>query len=137
MSRSVLRPASALRVFCHAESALRSTELQVPRPGQNKRDGHVACDPTFLLSLAFMKTLLACLLLVTAAPAAAAPIDAYLAARDRDIAAANREKAPLSEKAQARAITPPGGLIIATGSVYLVGEIRALTSMNGTPHPVV
>ncbi len=28
--------------------------------------------------------------------------------------------------AQARAITPPGGLILATGSVYLVGEIRAL-----------
>ncbi len=27
---------------------------------------------------------------------------------------------------QARQITPPGGLIIATGSVYLVGEIRAL-----------
>ena len=29
--------------------------------------------------------------------------------------------------AQARQITPPHGLIIATGSVYLVGEIRALT----------
>ena len=28
--------------------------------------------------------------------------------------------------AQARAVTPPGGLILATGSVYLVGEIRAL-----------
>ena len=28
--------------------------------------------------------------------------------------------------AQARAITPPGGLILATGSVYLVGEVRAL-----------
>jgi dihydrofolate synthase/folylpolyglutamate synthase len=28
--------------------------------------------------------------------------------------------------AQARAITPPNGLIIATGSVYLVGEIRHL-----------
>ena len=28
--------------------------------------------------------------------------------------------------AQARQITPPGGLILATGSVYLVGEIRAL-----------
>ena len=49
-----------------------------------------------------MKTLLACLLLV-AVPAAAAPVDAYLAARDRDIAAANRETAPLSEKAEARA----------------------------------
>ena len=28
--------------------------------------------------------------------------------------------------AQARAMTPPEGLIIATGSVYLVGEIRRL-----------
>jgi dihydrofolate synthase/folylpolyglutamate synthase len=28
--------------------------------------------------------------------------------------------------AQAQAITPPGGLIIATGSIYLVGEIRHL-----------
>lgn len=28
--------------------------------------------------------------------------------------------------AQAKQITPPGGLIIATGSVYLVGEIRDL-----------
>ena len=27
---------------------------------------------------------------------------------------------------QARQITPPGGLILATGSVYLVGELRAL-----------
>ena len=27
---------------------------------------------------------------------------------------------------QARAITPPDGLVIATGSVYLVGEIRQL-----------
>ncbi|WP_158811603.1 hypothetical protein [Beijerinckia sp. L45] len=50
-----------------------------------------------------MKTLLAGLLLVTVVPAAAAPLDAYLSARDRDIAAANREKAPLSEKAEALA----------------------------------
>jgi dihydrofolate synthase/folylpolyglutamate synthase len=28
--------------------------------------------------------------------------------------------------AQARKVTPPGGLILATGSVYLVGEIRQL-----------
>jgi hypothetical protein len=37
------------------------------------------------------------------APAAAAPIEIYLASRDRDIAAANREKAPLSDEAQQRA----------------------------------
>ena len=30
--------------------------------------------------------------------------------------------------AQARAVTPPGGLIIATGSVYLIGEIRQLVA---------
>lgn len=36
--------------------------------------------------------------------------------------------------AQARAITPPGGLILATGSVYLVGEIRALAGAAEVPH---
>ena len=36
--------------------------------------------------------------------------------------------------AQARAITPPGGLILATGSVYLVGEIRALAVAAETVH---
>ena len=36
--------------------------------------------------------------------------------------------------AQARAITPPGGLILATGSVYLVGEIRALATTAETVH---
>ena len=33
--------------------------------------------------------------------------------------------------AQARAITPASGLIIATGSVYLVGEIRNLALSQG------
>jgi dihydrofolate synthase/folylpolyglutamate synthase len=28
--------------------------------------------------------------------------------------------------AQAEAVTPPEGVIVATGSVYLVGELRAL-----------
>ena len=36
--------------------------------------------------------------------------------------------------AQARAITPRGGLILATGSVYLVGEIRALAIAVETIH---
>ena len=36
--------------------------------------------------------------------------------------------------AQARAITPPGGLILATGSVYLVGEMRALAVAADTVH---
>ena len=36
--------------------------------------------------------------------------------------------------AQARAITPTGGLILATGSVYLVGEIRALAIAAETVH---
>jgi dihydrofolate synthase / folylpolyglutamate synthase len=31
---------------------------------------------------------------------------------------------------QARALTPPGGLIIATGSIYLVGEIRRLAGQG-------
>ena len=33
--------------------------------------------------------------------------------------------------AEARAVTPPDGLIIATGSVYLVGEIRNLALNQG------
>ncbi len=36
--------------------------------------------------------------------------------------------------AQARAITPSGGLILATGSVYLVGEIRSLAIAAETVH---
>ena len=36
--------------------------------------------------------------------------------------------------AQARSITPPGGLILATGSVFLVGEIRALATAAETVH---
>jgi dihydrofolate synthase/folylpolyglutamate synthase len=36
--------------------------------------------------------------------------------------------------AQAREITPPGGIIIATGSVYLIGELREL-ALHQTPHP--
>ena len=36
--------------------------------------------------------------------------------------------------AQARRITPPGGLILATGSVYLVGEIRQLV-LESVPQP--
>lgn len=36
--------------------------------------------------------------------------------------------------AQARAVTPAGGVILATGSVYLVGEIRALAAAAETVH---
>ena len=32
--------------------------------------------------------------------------------------------------AQARALTPPGGLIVATGSIYLVGDIRRLAGQG-------
>ena len=56
----------------------------------------------------------------------AAPVDDLLAAAlSLDIPA---ETAPdlAAALAQARTLTPPNGLIIATGSVYLVGEIRRL-----------
>jgi dihydrofolate synthase / folylpolyglutamate synthase len=56
----------------------------------------------------------------------AASLDALVAAaRELDIPA---RTAPdlAAALAQARSITPPDGLIIATGSVYLVGEIRHL-----------
>jgi dihydrofolate synthase/folylpolyglutamate synthase len=63
-----------------------------------------------------------------------APIDNPRAAKIEDLLAAAHaldipaHAAPhlAAALAQARAITPPNGLIIATGSVYLVGEIRHL-----------
>ena len=62
-----------------------------------------------------------------------APIDNPRAATLEDLLAAARAldipptpPQPRRRLAQARAITPPNGLIIATGSVYLVGEIRHL-----------
>ena len=58
-------------------------------------------------------------------PRAASLEDLLAAARALDIPA---QAAPhlAAALAQARAITPPNGLIIATGSIYLVGEIRRL-----------
>jgi dihydrofolate synthase / folylpolyglutamate synthase len=58
-------------------------------------------------------------------PRAAAIEDLLAAAQALEIPA---HAAPnvASALAQARAMTPPDGLIIATGSVYLVGEIRSL-----------
>ena len=63
-----------------------------------------------------------------------APINSPRAARVEDLLAAAHElnipahAAPhvAGALAQARKITPPGGLIIATGSVYLIGELREL-----------
>ncbi len=63
-----------------------------------------------------------------------APIDNPRAASIEDLLAAARsldmpaEAAPdlATAFAQARAVTPPNGLIIATGSIYLVGEVRRL-----------
>jgi dihydrofolate synthase / folylpolyglutamate synthase len=68
-----------------------------------------------------------------------APIDNPRAARIEDLLAAAHaldipaHAAPhlAAAFAQARAITPPDGLIIATGSVYLVGEIRRLALNEG------
>ncbi len=55
--------------------------------------------------------------------------DLLAAARALDIPA---QAAPDLDSAleQARALTPPGGLIIATGSIYLVGEIRRLAGQG-------
>jgi dihydrofolate synthase / folylpolyglutamate synthase len=63
-----------------------------------------------------------------------APINSPRAARVEDLLAAAHElnipahAAPhvAGALAQARKITPPDGLIIATGSVYLIGELREL-----------
>jgi dihydrofolate synthase/folylpolyglutamate synthase len=67
-----------------------------------------------------------------------APIDNPRAAKIDDLLAAAHaldipaHAAPhlAAALAQARAITPPNGLIIATGSVYLVGEIRHLADSS-------
>ena len=68
-----------------------------------------------------------------------APIDNPRAAKIEDLlAAAHALEIPAhaaphlaAALAQARAITPPNGLIIATGSIYLVGEIRHLALNEG------
>jgi len=66
-------------------------------------------------------------------PRAAKVEDLLAAAHALDIPA---HAAPHLEAAlaQARAITPPGGLIIATGSVYLVGAIRDLALQEPEQH---
>jgi len=63
-------------------------------------------------------------------PRAASVEDLLAAAHALDIPA---HAAPhlAAALAQARAITPPNGLIIATGSVYMVGEIRHLALNQG------
>jgi dihydrofolate synthase/folylpolyglutamate synthase len=56
----------------------------------------------------------------------ATPLDELLAAaRSLEILAESAQDVATA-LAQARAITPANGLIIATGSIYLVGEIRQL-----------
>ena len=55
----------------------------------------------------------------------AAHVDDLLALAHRLDIPAHAAPHVLGALAQAREITPPGGLILATGSVYLVGELRA------------
>jgi dihydrofolate synthase/folylpolyglutamate synthase len=62
-------------------------------------------------------------------PRAATLEDLLAAARALDIPA-NAAPDLAAALTQARAITPPNGLIIATGSVYLVGEIRHLAEQG-------
>ncbi|WP_260735856.1 bifunctional folylpolyglutamate synthase/dihydrofolate synthase [Tunturiibacter lichenicola] len=72
-----------------------------------------------------------------------APIDNPRAASIEDLLAAARELEIPARAAndlatalsQARAITPANGLVIATGSVYLVGEIRRLAKESGSTLP--
>jgi dihydrofolate synthase/folylpolyglutamate synthase len=62
----------------------------------------------------------------------ATPLDDLLAAaRALDIPA-HAAPTMAAALAEARAVTPPDGLILATGSVYLVGEIRRLALDPGT-----
>lgn len=63
----------------------------------------------------------------------AASLDELLAiARTLDVPAHSAAN-PTTALAIARQLTPPGGLILATGSIYLVGAIRALVGANQPP----
>ncbi len=56
----------------------------------------------------------------------AASVDALLAAAHALSIPAHAAPHLEGALAQARAITPPDGIIVATGSVYLIGELREL-----------
>jgi dihydrofolate synthase/folylpolyglutamate synthase len=58
-------------------------------------------------------------------PRAAALDDLVAAARALDVPAVTAPSA-IEALAEARRLTPPDGIIIATGSIYLVGELRAV-----------
>jgi dihydrofolate synthase / folylpolyglutamate synthase len=60
-------------------------------------------------------------------PRAASLDDLVAAARSLDVPALT---APTVTEAlaEARRLTPPGGIIIATGSIYLVGELRSIVT---------
>ncbi|HWB33350.1 MAG TPA: hypothetical protein VG714_09270 [Acidobacteriaceae bacterium] len=60
-----------------------------------------------------------------ASPRAASLDELLAAAQALDVPAVPAQTAA-EALALARQLTPPGGLIIATGSIYLVGELRTL-----------
>ena len=60
----------------------------------------------------------------------AATVEQLLAAAHRLDIPAHAAPHPAGALQQARAMTPPEGVIIATGSVYLIGELRALALAN-------
>ncbi len=72
------------------------------------------------------------IVLAPIANARAASVDDLLAAAHALQVPAHAAPHLAGALAQARRITPPGGLIVATGSVYLVGEIRQLALESAT-----
>jgi dihydrofolate synthase/folylpolyglutamate synthase len=54
----------------------------------------------------------------------AASLDSLLAAAAALDIPAHAAHSPTQALALARSLTPPGGLIIATGSIYLIGALR-------------
>ena len=64
--------------------------------------------------------------LVPLASARATPVEELSAAAEAMGVPAHAAPHVRAALAQARAVTPAGGLIVATGSVYLVGEVRSL-----------
>jgi dihydrofolate synthase/folylpolyglutamate synthase len=58
----------------------------------------------------------------------AASLDALLAAAHALSIPAHPAASPAEALALARSLTPPSGLILATGSVYLIGALRELAT---------
>jgi dihydrofolate synthase/folylpolyglutamate synthase len=63
----------------------------------------------------------------------AASLDELRAAAEALEIPAHAAQSPAHALELAQSLTPPGGIVVATGSVYLIGELRSLVSASETP----